>query len=366
VIELECGITVYPARSEGGRWRAVWHEDGERQQCEAATEEKLAAKLELVKIRLEADAPNMRKPGAALIAHYLDPDRLPVHARWSRKHAHTQGRLCKLYAAPVIDAVSCQEIKACHMQAIVNAAPTAGEGDRVHRMLSALVTAGIDAGYLVNSRLARVHWQAGDRDLPAPAVSVAGEPAQWVDPAEIPSDQDIAALGRALAGGVHGDRDELMANTAAYSGLRWGELVALTADQVAGAAWILDETELAVRLLRQQLEDMRAPGVRARSGASLSVLEWAYIDGGHWDESLSAAQEASDVAAAYKMETVAGSADLATATILALRGQHEQVAPLLARMEAVLDTREYRGFAASQARGRPHGVGAGRLPCRLR
>ena len=30
VIELERGITVYPARAEGGRWRAVWHEDGER------------------------------------------------------------------------------------------------------------------------------------------------------------------------------------------------------------------------------------------------------------------------------------------------------------------------------------------------
>ena len=25
VIELEYGITVYPAREEGGRWRAVWH-----------------------------------------------------------------------------------------------------------------------------------------------------------------------------------------------------------------------------------------------------------------------------------------------------------------------------------------------------
>jgi ATP/maltotriose-dependent transcriptional regulator MalT len=86
--------------------------------------------------------------------------------------------------------------------------------------------------------------------------------------------------------------------------------------------------------------------VRARSGASLSVLEWACIDAGHWDEALAAAQEASDIAAAYKMETVAGSADLTTATILALRGQHERVAPLLARMEAVLDTREYRGFAA--------------------
>jgi hypothetical protein len=45
VIELECGITVYPARSEAGRWRAVWYEAGERQQCEAATEWKLTPKL---------------------------------------------------------------------------------------------------------------------------------------------------------------------------------------------------------------------------------------------------------------------------------------------------------------------------------
>jgi len=239
VIELEHGITVYPARDERSRWRAVWHEAGERQQCEAATEEKLASMLEKVKIRLEADAPGMRQPGAALIAHYLDPDRLPVQARWSRKHAHTQGRLCALYAAPVIAAVACQDIKASHMQAIVNAAPTAGEGDRVRGMVSALVTAGIDGGYLVNSRLAKVHWQAGGRTLPAPAVSVAGESVLWVEPAEIPSDRDISKLGRALAAGVHGDRYELMAQTAAYSGLRWGELIALTVAQVDQAARVI-------------------------------------------------------------------------------------------------------------------------------
>jgi hypothetical protein len=78
VIELEYDITVYPARSEGGRWRATWRENDERQQCEAATEEKLAAKLQKVRIRLEADAPNMTKLGPDLIAQYLDPDRLPV------------------------------------------------------------------------------------------------------------------------------------------------------------------------------------------------------------------------------------------------------------------------------------------------
>jgi integrase len=239
VIELDCGITVYPARSDGGRWRATWYENDERQQCEAATEEKLAAKLEKVRTRLEADAPNMKKPGAELIAHYLDLDRLPVSKRWSRKHAHTQRVLCERFAAPVIAAVACQDIKASHMQKIVNSAPTAGEGDRVRRMISALVTAGVDAGYLVNSRLAKVHWHAGDRPLPATQVTVAGESGLWVDPTEIPSDGDIGKLGRALAAGTHGERDELMANTAAYSGLRWGELAALTIPQVSQSARVI-------------------------------------------------------------------------------------------------------------------------------
>jgi len=239
VIEMECGITVYPARGERGRWRAVWYENGQRQQCEAVTEDRLAAKLEKVAERLQVDAPNMTKPGSALIAHYLDPDRLPAARRWSRRHTDTQRRLCERFTAPVIAAITCQDIRTAHTQAIVNAAPTAGEGDRVHRMLSALVTAGIDAGYLVNSRLAKVHWQAGDRPLPTPAVSVAGESALWVDPAEIPSTTDANGLGRALVAGRRGDLHELMACTAAYTGLRWGELAALTIAQVSQATRVI-------------------------------------------------------------------------------------------------------------------------------
>jgi hypothetical protein len=94
VVELECGITVYPAREEGDRWRAVWKEDGGRRQCEAATEEKLAAKLAKVTERLTADAPNLERPGADLIAYYLSPSRHPASRPWSAKHADTQRRLC--------------------------------------------------------------------------------------------------------------------------------------------------------------------------------------------------------------------------------------------------------------------------------
>ena len=122
---------MYPPRDNGGRWRAVWHEDGVRQQCESVSGEKLAARLEKVRQRLAVGAANATKPGAALIAWYLNPDRLPVASRSSRKHADSQRRLCERFAAPVIGAVTCQDITVSHAQKIVNAAPTAGEGDRV-------------------------------------------------------------------------------------------------------------------------------------------------------------------------------------------------------------------------------------------
>ena len=120
----------------------------------------------------------------------------------------------------------------------------------------------------------------------------------------------------------------------------------LDSSLVGATAWILDETELAVQLLQAELGQLRAPGVRGASGAVLSALEWACIDSGRWDDALAAAHEASDIAAAYKMETVAASADLTTATVAALRGDHDRVAPLLTRVLAAVDTTQYGGFAA--------------------
>src|ERR1022692_2262454 len=235
VVEAECGITVYPPEQAGDPWRATFTENGRRRYRQAMTEAELAAKLAKVTERLRACAPDMERPGADLIAHYLDPDRLPVTRRWSRRHADTQGRLCRRFPAPVIAAVSCQDIAAGHMQQIVSAAPTASEGERLHRCLSAMVTAGIKGGYLASPRLREVHWQAGDRPAPEPEPSTSGESALWVDPAEIPAAADIARLGQALAAGRRGELDELMANVAAYAGLRQGELFALTTGQIAPA-----------------------------------------------------------------------------------------------------------------------------------
>jgi integrase len=126
-------------------------------------------------------------------------------------------------------------------------------------------------------RLAKVHWQAGDRPLPPPQVSIAGESALWVDPAEIPADADIARLGQALAAGRHGDRDELMAVTAAYSGLRWGELTALTVPQVATPAGYLLAERLAARAEQARAEQA--------TGTNPLGLVFPSPTGKHWRSS---------------------------------------------------------------------------------
>ena len=85
------------------------------------------------------------------------------------------------------------------------------------------------------------------------------------------------------------------------------------------AAWLLDESDLAITLLQDAMQRLRAPGVRGTSGGSLTVLGWAYIDTGRWDEAQEAAAEAADLAEANHMDIVAASADVITATVLALR-----------------------------------------------
>jgi integrase len=102
-----------------------------------------------------------------------------------------------------------------------------------------MVTVGIAAGYLTSPRLKEVHWQAAGRPVPEPEPSTSGESALWVDPAEIPAAADIGKLGQALAAGPRGELDELMAQVAAYAGLRQGELFALTAGQIATDARVI-------------------------------------------------------------------------------------------------------------------------------
>jgi DNA-binding CsgD family transcriptional regulator len=113
-----------------------------------------------------------------------------------------------------------------------------------------------------------------------------------------------------------------------------------------GAAWLIDETALAIRLLRAAVDRLQAPGLLGASGSALSALGWAYCDAGRWDDALQTAAQAADLAAVYPMDIVGDSADLTTATILALRADRDEARRRALRALAGADLEESRAVTA--------------------
>jgi len=115
------------------------------------------------------------------------------------------------------------------------------------------------------------------------------------------------------------------------------------------AAWLLDESALAVTLLQDAIQRIQAPGTRGTSGPGLTALGWAYIDMGRWDEAQEAATEAADLAEANQMELIAAAADLIAATVLAMRGDSSAARRHADRALASTDPAEC-GLVAARAR----------------
>ena len=126
--------------------------------------------------------------------------------------------------------------------------------------------------------------------------------------------------------------------------------------RIASTAWLLDESDLAITLLQDAMQRLRAPGVRGTSGGSLTVLGWAYIDTGRWDEAQEVAAEAAGLAEANHMDIVAASAEVITATVLALRADSGAARTHADRALATVDPAEC-GLVAARAR-RALGVAA--------
>src|ERR1700722_9540977 len=126
--------------------------------------------------------------------------------------------------------------------------------------------------------------------------------------------------------------------------------------RIASIAWMLDESGLAVRLLHDAMQRIRAPGVGGTSGGSLTVLGWVYIDTGRGDQALDVAAEAAGLAEANQMEMIAASADVITATVLALRADSGPARRHATRALATVDPAEC-GLVAARAR-RALGVAA--------
>jgi DNA-binding CsgD family transcriptional regulator len=126
--------------------------------------------------------------------------------------------------------------------------------------------------------------------------------------------------------------------------------------RAGSAAWLLDESDLAIHMLQDAMHRLRAPRIRGTSGPGQTALGWAYVDTARWEEALEAAAEAAGIAETNHMEVVAASAEVITAAVLAMRGDSGAARRHAGRALASVDPAE-NGLIAAWTR-RALGVAA--------
>jgi integrase len=233
VLEFECGVSAYEPASAGGYWRLRWVEADRRRDTTARSRGEAVAKAGELVDRLSAGTPTelASARGRVLVERYLDPARRSQRGRgWSDRHREDQEAYCRRFVSPVIAEVAVRNLTRAHFQRVLDQAPTASVAAHLRRCLSALVTCGLDEGLLLVRQdvLRGVRWQPAEDLDEVPEL----ESGRAVEEAEIPTAAAVHAIAAAAAArrGVWWRELEIL--LVAYSGLRWGEHAALTADRI--------------------------------------------------------------------------------------------------------------------------------------
>ncbi|KUN18246.1 transcriptional regulator [Streptomyces corchorusii] len=116
---------------------------------------------------------------------------------------------------------------------------------------------------------------------------------------------------------------------------------------LGGAAWILDETALGVRLLSAVMERLRTVTTAGSSAMVGQTLALAQFDAGAWEAACESAEDARRVAEENGLEAAAWVAVYVSAMVLALRG--EDARGLMARAVRGLDMSESRALGVRMA-----------------
>ncbi|MHB8463379.1 MAG: tyrosine-type recombinase/integrase [Acidimicrobiales bacterium] len=247
VLEFEGGVRAH-SPSGRGYWRVRWEEGGRRRDTTAASRDEAVAKAADLVERLGRGIPTelARATGADLVAHYLDSARRPARVEcWSERHRDEQVRYCNLYVVPLLGTVACARLTRLDFQRVLDQARTRSVATQLRRCLTAMVNAGLTEGHLMARQdvLRGVRWQTSEPTprRQEPVGGLGDEPDDRLDDnpedqaitqAEIPTTDMVHALGRATAEHQGVWWRELEILFVAYTGLRWGEHVALRANRI--------------------------------------------------------------------------------------------------------------------------------------
>ncbi|MBO1413742.1 LuxR family transcriptional regulator [Streptomyces sp. FH025] len=119
---------------------------------------------------------------------------------------------------------------------------------------------------------------------------------------------------------------------------------------LGAAAWILDETDLSVRLLGRAMDHYRPVATAGANCTLTHALALALFDGGAWTAAGATAEEAFCLAAEAGAEYVAVGAPIIQATLRAVRGDHTGARELAAEAVRRVDLHKSRSLYVRHCR----------------
>jgi integrase len=220
-------VMVYaPTPGAANRWRLKWR-DGAKEGSSTAKDQtaafdkagEVAGKLK----RRHGDRAG--QPVTAMVAAYLDPDTRMI--RWGDGHSKDQEHNMRRFTTAIGPAKKCKDLTNDDILRFVESITAASSKKHLARAVSGLITWGHKKEWVVTTPdvlLADIGYAI----TKGKGVKTAGSVVEYIDRDSLPSHIDVAELGRqmAITGGDY--RWELMANLAAYTGVRLGELIHLT------------------------------------------------------------------------------------------------------------------------------------------
>ena len=127
---------------------------------------------------------------------------------------------------------------------------------------------------------------------------------------------------------------------------------------LGAAALVLDETDPAIRLLTDAADRSRLRRTGYVSAATLAGLGWVCVERGRWDEALTIANEASQIAIAGRQAMHMLNADVVESTVAALRGDVRAARAGVASVLSSFDPEVTTGITARARQASAHAAQA--------
>lgn len=239
------GVRYTAPKEQGGYFRITWMEDGKRHETTAKDDYEAQNKLVQIEKRLATENGHRSLLTIGeMINAYVNPEKGKLtRPKWTPKHERAVKQILFAEVYENLKDLQCAQLELRHLEAIVDRSRSTSMAEHWVKVLNTFVRWGHNNGWIIsdpspwisalNRKLGFIREEnESTTHARGKDVVTSGESRMFVHKDQIPSHEQVHALGEAAKKVSGKEWYELLINLAAYSGLRDGEIFDLDIDHI--------------------------------------------------------------------------------------------------------------------------------------